>query len=196
MILYELKDNKGKKYYGITNDYSRRVREHLAGRGSSLIKQALSEGKTFVARKVFEGPEKVCLNLEERLISLYSLQPKGYNIARGGSLGGTSCRLGSSNPSAKLTDTDVITIRNLRSEYNTNELAKLFKVSRENITAICTGKSWKHVGGPITKAYRGKKLSNTTKQEILNLRNSGLTFQQIANKLGISVYTAHKYGRI
>ena len=70
----------------------------------------------------------------------------------------------------------------------------MFGVTRENITAICTGRSWKHLGGPITKESRGSKLTTQQKILIKNLRAEGNTYQDIADILDISTSTAYKYG--
>lgn len=56
---------------------------------------------------------------------------------------------GSRNGLAKLTEADVLRIREKRAEGGTvYELAEEFKLSHPTVSNICTRKTWKHVGGP------------------------------------------------
>lgn len=56
---------------------------------------------------------------------------------------------GSRNGAAKLTEADVLRIRERRAAGATvYELAKDFGLSHPTVSNICTRKTWKHVGGP------------------------------------------------
>lgn len=58
-----------------------------------------------------------------------------------------SAKRGESNKSSKLTDNDVIEIRDLHlnNKYSHRKLAELFSVSKANITSILNRNSWKHI---------------------------------------------------
>lgn len=66
-------------------------------------------------------------------------------------------RKGEGNPSSTLTAQDVLSIRERASEGETRtDLAAEFGVSKTCISGICTGKTWKHLGGPRSKGRRGR----------------------------------------
>ena len=58
-----------------------------------------------------------------------------------------SAKRGESNKSSKLTNNDVIEIRDLHlnNKYSHRKLAELFSVSKANITSILNRNSWKHI---------------------------------------------------
>lgn len=60
---------------------------------------------------------------------------------------------GSTNPRAILTEKKVISIREKYSsgEYTCKQLADEYGVKTSTIVHICTGRTWKNVGGPINK---------------------------------------------
>jgi hypothetical protein len=49
---------------------------------------------------------------------------------------------GALNPTAKLTEDQVATIRTMKGKMLQREIAKIFSISRENVSAIHTNKSW------------------------------------------------------
>ena len=77
---------------------------------------------------------------------------------------------GENNPASKLTKFNVLQIRRIynKGDKNTYELAKMFNVSQLLISQVVRGVSWKHVGGPLKKS---KKIKRLTKQEIIEIRN-------------------------
>ncbi len=56
---------------------------------------------------------------------------------------------GEANPAARLTEADVLYIRNAWPRERQTALAHRFGVAQGIIWSILHGKSWKHVGGPI-----------------------------------------------
>ena len=61
---------------------------------------------------------------------------------------------GAQIPQAKVTEKDVLEIRQLRASGLTiSALILKFKVSRSTISRICRGETWAHVGGPLTRDY-------------------------------------------
>ena len=63
---------------------------------------------------------------------------------------------GEHHPMAKLTESDVITIREAYAAGSTNgDLSIRFGVSRDTIYTIVTGQGWKRAGGPISQVTKG-----------------------------------------
>ena len=152
--IYLLRSSENKNYVGVSTDCLKRIKTHLSGHGSRLVKEAL-EAKVSFDYEILMYDENVpkLYSLEQSFIDEYNcMQPYGYNIAKGGLCGGVSNRQGSNNSQAVLCEESVL---NIREEYalgsTTQEiLASIYAVNRETISAIVRGKSWKNVGGPIT----------------------------------------------
>lgn len=198
--LYLLTSSSNKHYVGVSYKPEHRVKCHLNGTGSRLIKEAISERITFTYKIIAEGSHSEIYFLEKLAVEEYnSLEPNGYNLIPGGNCGGTSSRLGTNNTSVKLTEEQVLEIRHL---YSTNTctqnyLALIYNISRENISAIVRGKSWVHLGGPRTiKHYKNAKTPQDIIDDIIRLRKTTkLTYKQIAEQLNITFALAAKYGK-
>lgn len=70
---------------------------------------------------------------------------------------------GSKNPTAKLTESDVLQIKQLLSEGELTQtaIAEMFNVSRVTITEINTGKRWSHVSHTASNSNRTISTANT-----------------------------------
>lgn len=68
--------------------------------------------------------------------------------------------LGVRNHNAKLSDEDVVLMREARAQGSSAKwLAEHFAVTDALVSQICTGKGWRHVGGPITPSIRAQAVS-------------------------------------
>jgi hypothetical protein len=67
--------------------------------------------------------------------------------------------IGSKSHSAKLTEESVIKIRTMAAtgNYLHDTIAKIYGVSRRNITRIIAGERWRHAGGPVSKGNKGRR---------------------------------------
>ena len=62
-----------------------------------------------------------------------------------------SCH-GENHPRHKLKGPDIVRMRELRAAgMNVTDLARMFGCGSAHVTLVCTGRKWKHVGGPILK---------------------------------------------
>lgn len=67
-------------------------------------------------------------------------------IARGRNAYIGSKEFGELHPSSKLTNTDVVWIRYLRSLGMVHrEIARIIGISRRNVATVCLGQTWKHI---------------------------------------------------
>jgi len=90
--LYEMLFPNGKRYFGVTNNFSRRMSEHRgdARRGSNLLVHAAMRkyGAAVIARQVVVGTREYILDLEIKAVATYETEKRsnGYNISLGGYL--------------------------------------------------------------------------------------------------------------
>ena len=99
---------------------------------------------------------------------------------------------GEKHPQSKLTNKDIIEIRNMffKSKCKITTLAYKYGVSDAAIHSIVTGNSWKHIGGPISKLSRSKKLNQHHVVEIRKLFITGkYTLKKLGDKFGVSYAT-------
>jgi DNA-binding MarR family transcriptional regulator len=76
-----------------------------------------------------------------------------------GDKGRTGTRPGSTNNVAKLTESDVLAIRERAAAGEIlNNLAEEYGVTSIVISKIVRGLSWKHVGGPLTNIGKGTRV--------------------------------------
>jgi hypothetical protein len=100
---------------------------------------------------------------------------------------------GEANPASKLHAQDVIGIRERAvMGHSHTAIAKIYKVSRETITLIATGKTWTHVGGPIQTIETGNARSPITAADVREIRKSvecGARQADLAVVYGVSAAT-------
>ncbi|MGI3168444.1 NUMOD4 domain-containing protein [Pseudooceanicola sp. C21-150M6] len=102
--------------------------------------------------------------------------------------------LGERNPSAKITVSDVLYIRNNfdGTAQSRSELAEKFSISSAQLSGILIGKFWPHCGGPIRKKAPkhgerpGSKLTEEDVKEIISEMNSGGMRSKVAVRFGVS----------
>lgn len=89
---------------------------------------------------------------------------------------------------SKLTEPLVLEIMQLAADGQShNDISRLFGVSKQAITAILTGKSWRHVTDISPKSHRQpNKLSKSQAQRVLVMRRNGWTQQAVADHFGVS----------
>lgn len=57
---------------------------------------------------------------------------------------------GSQHHTTQITEDDVVAMRNLRASGMTpTEIANIYGLKRPMVSHICTGRNWKHAGGPV-----------------------------------------------
>lgn len=179
-----------KQYIGVSKDPNRRMREHFSGNGSKKIAEDLNDSMTF--NLLVKGSEQYIYGIESEAISRFNtLDPNGYNIGIGGEGGNISNRKGELNTQARLSESQILEIRELASNNVLHSvLAEQFRVTRENISSIVRGASWANVGGIITS----RKTVSSEDIEIFNyLLVKGLTRTLIAKETGWSYQTVYKY---
>jgi group I intron endonuclease len=198
--VYRIYDNNNKSYIGVTEFLEKRIEDHLKGRGSKNIAEALLKGQKFSFEVLETFPNlNEAYEREKFFIEKLDTIKNGYNITKGGFGGFKSDRKGIKNTQSILTEDIVIEIRNKYWVDNLTQenLSKLYGVSRENISAIVRGKSWPHVAGPIglKKVALKKEITPEIQKQIIELRKLKLTYYKIAKELDITVYYAYKYGK-
>lgn len=118
MYVYKIESENGKKYIGITNNFSRRMREHCSLHNpNSLIAKAINKhGKENFSYEVLKEVETVdeAKELEIHFIRKFNtLVPNGYNISIGGDI-----LAGASNGRAHFTVDEIFDIR---TRFNNDE---------------------------------------------------------------------------
>jgi len=103
---------------------------------------------------------------------------------------------GETHPSAKLTERDVVEIRERHcSGGPVSELASEFGVGQATIYDIVAGKTWTHIGGPIRTRSReeprneGGPNAKLTEDEVVQIRErhcSGEPISELASEFGVS----------
>lgn len=187
--MYIITRNDGEQYVGVTKYPERRMKEHFSGAGSKSLKN-----QQFTHLILRTGDELEIYKAEQEYIKI---NKPTLNKAAGGWGGNTGSRFGDRANHRKLGSDNVLDIRNRVAGGETRQsLADYYGVTRQTITDICTGKSWNSVGGPLTKAYKLKQMTDLDKLEIRRLRHEEkLTYQAIADMLEISIGTAYRHGK-
>lgn len=194
--IYLLTCDKGLKYVGVSTDAKTRIRNHLSGNGSKLVKEALERGASFTHEILVESDNVNLLYLREaEFIANHNSQvPYGYNVDKGGHQGGTSSRVGQKNTQATLTEDQVISIREqFAAGALQSDLAINYNVCRENISAIVVGKSWKHVGGPLSTVRKPRPVTPEDIVLFKKGRAEGLTYLELGARFDRSPATIRKY---
>lgn len=191
--LYLITRDDGEQYVGVTKHPHRRLREHETGWGNIHLK-----GRTLKMDILRQGSSEELFSLEQEYIEKYNCS---LNIAPGG-LGNTlpkNWSKGSQHYKTHLTEDDVLKIRELRAAgKNAAYIAPLFNISKPTVSHICTGKTWKHVGGPLTTGTPDKYVDGITiekRQKIRELGKKGLTGPQIRDIVNVGLTTVYRYWR-
>lgn len=94
--------------------------------------------------------------------------------------------MGTDNKQSKLTENDVKEMRRLRNEgCDLSLIAEKFNVTEANVSSIVTGKTWKHVAGPIQKVQQHQRLSDQDVRDIRRLSTEGVANCEIAIRFDI-----------
>lgn len=189
------------RYVGESSQPNKRFYQHLVDADNNhrvhWIQSMLANGR-HIEMKVIEvltNPTKVeCEEAEQFWIALF--KEKGFKLTNGndGGIGGwgyvhtveskakISAKLqGINAPSALLTEDKVVAIREKYSKGGVSSvsLGYEFGVHFTVIGKIVRGETWKHVGGPITRAGRGRRMETGSgadklvrEQKIDSIRNA------------------------
>jgi hypothetical protein len=195
--LYGIYNNSDIVYVGITTDINRRRRDHLNSSSNPKVKGLIDTGVKLDVVTICIGEAKYIWELEKSYISTYGDQL--YNIASGGRGGNGS--EGESHWNSKLTEDDVITIRQLYASntITQRDLALKYDVGYKAISKIVRGERWPNYGGPITlEKLSISKVANRAKlqkEDIEDIRNTAkfiydsegrLNIPKLASSLGLS----------
>lgn len=183
--LYVITRSDGCKYVGVSIDPQYRLQQHIMGQGSIYL---VGEVEATI-EIICQGNKEFIYDLERAYIK--ENRPE-LNISEGG-YGGNSgnAAKGEKHGHSKLLEKDIVTIRerayNGESYY---KLAEEYGVSHASIYAVCTGKTWKHIGGPIT-SFKNRK--EELVKRVRELFDEGLSGREIADILPISQTSVYRY---
>lgn len=95
-------------------------------------------------------------------------------------------------PGRKLTKEDVLAIRKKYNEGTLSraELAQEFNISQAAISSVCTGRTYKWCGGPLTR--RWNEWTSDTVLEVRQKRVNGASLKNLADEYGTSIYQISK----
>jgi|LakMenEpi03Aug12_release.lakeMendotaPanAssembly.Ray.scaffolds.fasta_scaffold376055_2 hypothetical protein len=106
---------------------------------------------------------------------------------------------GSSHPNSRLNDRDVEGILLARSSGLTlAQIANQYIVSEATVAGICTGRTWRHIDRSsyssidLAPGSSRQSFSPEMRKSIIHARSLGYSYPQIAERLGISVTSAHR----
>jgi predicted GIY-YIG superfamily endonuclease len=186
--LYIITRPDGCKYVGVSIDPQHRLQQHILGQGSIYL-----EGYTESTIEIIcQGSKNYIYNLERAYIR--QNKPE-LNISEGGYGGdsGNAAR-GERHGQSKLLEKDILIIR--ERVYNGEscyKLAKEYNVSQAPIYCACTGKTWKHVGGPITSFKNNRQ---DLIRKVKELFDEGFSGREISEMLPISQTSAYRYKKL
>ena len=183
--LYIITRPDGCKYVGVSIDPNHRLEQHILGQGSIHL-----VGQTYSTIEIIcQGNKDYIYNLERAYIK--ENRPE-LNISEGG-YGGDSGKAakGENHGHSKLLDRDIVGIRErVYNGESCRKLAEEFGVSHMSIYAVCTGKTWKHIGGPIVSFKNNKQ---ELIKKVKELFDEGFSGREIADMLPISQTSAYRY---
>lgn len=109
-----------------------------------------------------------------------------------------SVKRGSQNNLAKLTDADVVDIRN--STLSPKDLSKKYGIDRTNVHQIVSGKTWTHVPMPETRVKKGDGRAKLSVDQVLAIRaaDASVSHADLASQhgVGVSLVCMIRKGRI
>lgn len=143
-----------------------------------------------------EADTKEELNEKEVFwIEYYDSYYNGYNMTKGGDgTVGVDRLIGEDNPTAKLTEKDVIEIKKLLIEGNKTktEIADMFNVTLSCIMCISKNKSWKHVYVDGWDEYLANQKGSLTEDDVIMIKKmllEGKQLSEIADMFDVSSAT-------
>lgn len=168
----------GKVYIGQSDNCERRIQEHKKERHLSIDMWINFLGKDAFNYEIIEECSKVELDEKEKFyISQYNSTIDGYNLQEGGFNNSS----GSGNGRAKLTEADIIKIRQAYANHlGCKETFKEFegRISYSQFQGIWQGRSWSNIMPEVfseeNKAFyvsgKNKETTTLTKEEVLKYR--------------------------
>lgn len=90
---------------------------------------------------------------------------------------------GARNQLAKLTDADVLDIRN--STLSSKALAAKYGIDRTNVHAIVAGKTWTHVPMPAVRVEKADGRAKLKPEQVLAIRSSDASLGELAQAYGV-----------
>ena len=215
--IYKIENlNNGKIYIGQSNDIERRFYEHKTKGKTSRIPldvEIQKEGVSSFSYKVVEECSTEELNQKETYwINFYQSNIKGYNKNEGG----FSNLIGGQNPKAKLTEEDVIKIRQAYAEHKKQK--DVYEEYRDIISFsyfqnLWQGRSWSHIMPEVfteeNKQYYIYQNSNGgngasakfTDEEVINIRkryvneSAKTIYEDYKNRVSYQTFQAMLWGR-
>lgn len=215
--IYKIENlNNGKVYIGQSNDIERRFYEHKTKGKSSRIPldvEIQKEGISSFSYEVIEECSIEELNQKETYwINFYQSNIKGYNKNEGG----LSNLIGGQNPKAKLTEEDVIKIRQAYAEHKKQkDVYEEYKdiISFSYFQNLWQGRSWNHIMPEVfteeNKQYYIYQNSNGgngasakfTDEEVINIRkryvneSAKTIYEDYKNRVSYQTFQAILWGR-
>lgn len=215
--IYKIENlNNGKIYIGQSNDIERRFYEHKTKGKTSRIPldvEIQKEGVSSFSYEVVEECSTEELNQKETYwINFYQSNIKGYNKNEGG----LSNLIGGQNPKAKLTEEDVIKIRQAYAEHKKQkDVYEEYKdiISFSYFQNLWQGRSWSHIMPEVfteeNKQYYIYQNSNGsngasakfTDEEVINIRNRYVNesaktiYEDYKNRVSYQTFQAMLWGR-
>ena len=186
--LYKIVRRDGKSYVGVSKNPEARLDQHICGLGNNEL-----YGRSGLILTILnKGPKKYIYELEKTYISIYNPE---LNKAPGGIGGDTGFSAkGEKQGLSKLKDADIVTIRTrMKNGENYREIAKEFNVAHSTIYSLCIGKTWKHLGGPLTKFRNASEAKNINIKKSRILKDKGMTTKEIAIELKVSERSVRRY---
>lgn len=86
-------------------------------------------------------------------------------------------------------------VAEIRTRYHNDkatfkELLVEYDIEKSTLSSLLSGKTWKHVGGPISRRRRGdtaRKITEDQVREIRSMATNGRTYKELAEKFNIGI---------
>ncbi|MBQ6298283.1 MAG: helix-turn-helix domain-containing protein [Selenomonadaceae bacterium] len=99
---------------------------------------------------------------------------------------------GEDSPEAKLTNEQILYIRENPDGLNLKQLAEKFGVDQTAISLIQLGKTWKQAGGTIRGKIEPHVTDEMRAQIVARYKAGGITMRELAKQFGFSLKTVWK----
>lgn len=190
-------------YIGLTNGPQARWASHKNSSSNKLLKHYMElYGSTEFTFSILEKDSRALIEeLEELCIKELKDRGKNFivcNVLEGSVSTGASSQIGEAHWNAKLTEDDIINIRNI---YNNGgitqkKLGELYRISNKTVSKITCGDRWKRAAGAIISNNTTNRVANRRKLSdaaVIELRN--LAYETFINTGSINMELfAKKYG--